>query len=118
MDGTIKKEEMYKLTGQLSAVGVPNILKILHAKPISPLSPLNRLSLVHCAPRLLLRFFGTMNGVGVTSSGSRSLSISPSSSSLHRRRAVKNCAKVAPRLQRSIARGSYVRVPNKSSGAL
>ena len=57
-----------------------------------------------------------MNGVGGESLGSKSVSISVSSSD--RRRAVKNCEKVAPRLQRSIARGSYVRVPNKSSGAL
>ena len=109
---------MYNLTGQLSAVGVPNILKILHAKPISPFSPLNRLSLVHCALGLpILRYVGTMNGVGGASSGSKSASVS-SSSPPHKRRGVKNCAKVAPRLQRSIARGSYVRVPNRSSGAL
>ena len=44
------KKKKVSLTGQLSAVGVPNILKMLHAKPISPLSPLNRLSLIHCAP--------------------------------------------------------------------
>lgn len=66
-----------------------------------------------------------MNGVGGSSSSSGSVSVSGSLSSsqslvsaLHRRSTVKNCAKVAPRLQRSIARGLYVRVPNKSSGAL
>lgn len=37
-------------SGQLSAVGVPNTLKMLHASPISPRSPLNSVSLVHCAP--------------------------------------------------------------------
>jgi hypothetical protein len=57
-----------------------------------------------------------MNGVGDASSCSESVSASSSLSSSsppHRRKGVKNWAKVAPRLQRSIAKGSYVRVPNK-----
>ena len=59
-----------------------------------------------------------MTGVGGMSSVSVSSSSPSSVSGLRRRSAVKNCAKVAPRLQRSIAMGLYVRVPNKSSGAL
>ena len=39
-----------QLTGQLSALGAQTPQKMLHASPISPRSPLNSISLVHCAP--------------------------------------------------------------------
>jgi hypothetical protein len=59
-----------------------------------------------------------MNGLTLSSEVSLSSASSSSSSSERvRRSGVKNSANVAPRLHRSVAGASYVRGPNRSSGA-
>lgn len=108
MSTVMNYKQIKRHTGQLLGFGVPKILKILQASPISPRSPLNNESRFHWAPGYPIRkYLGTMNGTsGITSgmsSCSMSSSSSPSSSSPESRKAVKNSAKTAPRDQRSIA---------------
>lgn len=102
------------LTGQLVSFGEPRVLKILHAKPISPRVESNSESLVHLFVGSPMRSpFGMMNGsAGFDRPSSpepdcpSSKSKSSSSNRLNRRTEVKNSAKVAPRLQESIANAS------------
>jgi hypothetical protein len=103
-------------TGQLVSFGDPRVLKILHANPISPRVESNSESLVHLFVGSPMRSpFGMMNGSGgfdalwsSPESDCPSSSKPKSSSSiwLNSRTEVKNSAKVAPRLQQSIANAS------------